>query len=137
MKNHRLILIMNQYHHSYSPIIKQKHRSIVQKLRLKSITVDARKTFVLSQPNSKKQILSPLVKKQSEQLNFCINGKGQIESNQPQKILRRRNNNSEYQAAIITHYSANSFTYRHKINDAGVESMFCIKKYQLLRKQIK
>ncbi|CAD8173185.1 unnamed protein product [Paramecium pentaurelia] len=127
---------MNQFPHSYSPILKQKHRSIVQQLRLKSVTVDARRTFVLSQPHSRKQILSPLTKKKSEQLNFCINGKGQIESSQPQKILRRRNNNSEYQAAI-TCYAANPFTYRNKINEAGVESMFCIRKYELLRKQIK
>ncbi|CAK84058.1 unnamed protein product (macronuclear) [Paramecium tetraurelia] len=127
---------MNQYPHSYSPTLKQKHRSVVQQLRLKSITVDAKRTFVLSQPNSKKQILSPLVKKKSEQLHFCINGKGQIESSQPRKILRKRNNNSEYQSAI-THYAAYPFTYRNKINDAGVESMFCIRKYELLRKQNK
>ncbi|CAK84538.1 unnamed protein product (macronuclear) [Paramecium tetraurelia] len=134
-ENHRLILIMNYYPHSYSPILKQKHRSIVHQLRSKSVTVDARRMFVLSYPHSRKQIQSPLTKNNSEQLNFCINGKGQIESSNPLKRLRRRNNNSEYQTAI-TQYAANSFTHRNKINDPGVESLFCIRKYELLRKKI-
>ncbi|CAD8102786.1 unnamed protein product [Paramecium sonneborni] len=127
---------MNQYPHSYSPIIKQKHRLIVQQLRLKSVTVDARRTFVLSNPHSRKQILSPLAKKRSEPLNFCINGKGQIECSHPQKIKRKRNNNSEYQAAA-TYYAGTPFTQRNKVCDTRVESMFCIRKYELLKKQLK
>ncbi|CAD8102006.1 unnamed protein product [Paramecium sonneborni] len=127
---------MNQYPHSYSPIIKQKHRLIVQQLRLKSVTVDARKTFVLSNPHSRKQILSPISNNKSEPLNFCINGKGQIECSNPQRKQRKRNNNSEYQSAS-TFYSGTPFTYRNKINDRGVESMFCIRKYELLRKKMK
>ncbi|CAD8179380.1 unnamed protein product [Paramecium octaurelia] len=47
-ENHRLIFIMNQYPHSFSLILKQKHRSLIHQLRLKSITVDARRTLVLS-----------------------------------------------------------------------------------------
>lgn len=49
-------------------------------------------------------------------------------------MKNRKKKQSEYWTTLITHYSVNPFTERYKMNDTKVESMFCIRKYELLKK---
>lgn len=59
-----------------SAAVQQKHKLLFDRLRLKSLTVDSRKTFILSKPHHKRLVVKPKL----DLKQLFIKGKGQEQS---------------------------------------------------------